>query len=374
MSAPVPVLLMVRELGPGGTERQLTELARTLDRTRFEPHVACFHEGIRSAELRVESIPILRLPIRSYLSLGAWTGALQLGRYLRTNRIQLVHTFDYPLNCFGVPAARFFRTPVVLSSQRADRRLNPRFYQHALRVTDRMVDAVVVNCEGMQRHLLKDEHVPMERIRLCYNGLDTEQFHEAPRARPADLAGASLVVGAVCVLRPEKSVATLLDAFAHLASRCTGLRLVIVGSGPELAGLQARARALNITDACHFAPATADVPGWLHAIDIFVLPSLSEALSNSLMEAMACGCAVIASDTGGNPELVADRETGLLFQPGDAVDLAAKLEILIEQDKFRGQLARAGAALMRDKFSLPVMARQMEAIYDEFLGKAPYKR
>ena len=364
MSAPVPVLLMVRELGPGGTERQLTELAKTLDRTRFEPHVACFHEGIRAEELREQGIPILRLPIRSYLSLGAWTGALQLGRYLRAHRIQLVHTFDYPLNCFGVPVARFFRTPVVLSSQRANRGLNPPRYRRLLRVTDRLVDAVVVNCDAMRRHLMDDEGVPVERIRLCHNGVDAERFH----AGTDELSG-SLVIGAVCVLRPEKSVSTLVDAFAHLIRSHAGLRLAIVGSGPERAALEARASALNIADACQFVPATADVAGWLRKIDIFVLPSLSEALSNSLMEAMACGCAVIASDTGGNPELVADRETGLLFQPGDAVDLAAKLEMLIEQDKFRAQLARAAAALMREKFSLSAMARRMEAIYDEFLRR-----
>jgi len=358
---------MVRELGPGGTERQVAELARTLDRSRFEPHVACFHEGIRAEELREQGIPILRLPIRSYLSVGAWTGALQLGRYLRAHRIQLVHTFDYPLNCFGVPVARFFRTPVVLSSQRADRRLIPFLYHRLLRVTDRMVDAVVVNCEAVRRHLIENEGVLAERIRLSYNGVDTVRFSAAPRNRPAELEGASVVIGTLGVLRAEKSIQTLLEAFARLTPQHAGLRLAIVGSGPELVALEARSRALNIANACRFVPAAADVTAWLHGIDIFVLPSFGEALSNSLMEAMACRCAVIASNVGGNPELVTNRETGLLFRARDAGDLAAKLEMLIEQEGFRLQLAQSAAALMRERFSLPAMARRMETIYGEFL-------
>ena len=367
---PAPVLLMARELGPGGTERQLTEVAMALDRSRFEPHVACFLDGIRSQELREQGVPVLRLPIQSFLMVGAWTGAFRLGRYLRTHRIRLVHTFDYPLNCFGVPVARFFRTPVILSSQRADRRLNPRLYHRLLRVTDHMVDAVVVNCEAMRRHLIEDEGVPPGRIRLCYNGVDTERFPPAPRTRPAELADASLVIGAVCVLRVEKNLSTLLHAFARLVPRYTGLRLVIVGSGPELANLETLSRALNIAQACLFVPATADVASWLHGIDIFVLPSLIVRLAStrSWRPWPVAVRQVIAGDTGGNPELVADRETGLLFRAGESSDLTAKLEMLIEQEKFRAQLAQSAAALMREKFSVQTMARRMETIYGEFLG------
>ena len=125
---------------------------------------------------------------------------------------------------------------------------------------------------------------------------------------------AALVVGVVCVLRPEKGLETLLDAFAEVHAIEPGLKLAIVGSGPCLPDLQERARALGIIERCVFEPATPRVADWLRGIDIFVLPSLSEALSNSLMEAMACGCTVAASRVGGNPELVAHGETGMPFR------------------------------------------------------------
>jgi len=102
-------------------------------------------------------------------------------------------------------------------------------------------------------------------------------------------------------------------------------------------------------------------------IDIFVLPSLSEALSNALMEAMACGCAVVASNVGGNPELVRDGETGLLFNPGDASTLAAALQILIENESLRGRLAARGTELVRENFSIHSSAQRMSEIYTDLI-------
>jgi L-malate glycosyltransferase len=366
MKPPRRVLLMVRELGPGGSERQLTELAKALDRAAIEPHVGYFRDGPRGQELRALQVPLLQLPVTSFMSPSALAGAFIMARYLRQHRIEIVHTFDYPLNCFGVPVARFAGAPAVLSSQRADRRLNPKLYQMLLRATDRLVDGVVVNCEYVRRHLIERERVPATRIRLCYNGIDVARFYPAPRRRPPELNGASLTIGVVCVLRPEKDLPTLLTAFAMVARGRPGIRLVIVGSGPEQERLRQQARELGIEPQSIFVPSTPEVTEWLHAIDIFVLPSRSEAFSNSLMEAMACGCAAVASDVGGNPELVAHGETGLIFRAGDAQDLARQLETLIESEPGRERLAEAAAARIRSRFSVSSSARDMAAIYEEF--------
>ena len=364
---------MARELGQGGSERQLVEIAKALNRSRFAVHVGCFHpEGFRSAELSGQGIPILHLPVYSLRSLGAIRGALQLAQYLRRWRIRLVHTFDTPMNCFAVPVARLFGAPVVLSSQRASRGLSSRPEQFVLRVTDHLVDAVVVNCEAMRHHMINDESVRPERLRLCYNGLDTECFQRL--ARPPALGGASLVIGVVCALRPEKGLPTLLQAFAKVVSGPpsalrSGLRLVVVGSGAMLQTLQALTIELSLQDRCHFEPSTSDVAGWLRAIDIFVLPSLSEALSNALMEAMACGCAVVASEVGGNPELVSDGTTGLLFRAGDAAELADRLERLIVDENLRTRFGAAASESVRQRFSLQASVQRVEDVYEELLGR-----
>jgi glycosyltransferase involved in cell wall biosynthesis len=176
-----------------------------------------------------------------------------------------------------------------------------------------------------------------------------------------------LVIGVVCVLRPEKDVATLLKAFAEIRDLEPRMKLAIVGSGPMRDPLEAEARALGIWQDSVFAPATKDAADWLRAIDIFVLPSLSEALSNSLMEAMACGCCAVASNVGGNPEQVRNLETGLLFEPRDAAGLSNILRTLVQDESLRRRLAAAGQRMVRERFSIESSVERMSEIYSKFI-------
>ena len=151
-----PVLLLARELDLGGSERQMTEIAKTLDRSRFIPHVGCFRpQGIRNAELAARGVPIVHFPVDSFASFGAISQAWRLADYIRQQGIRLVHTFDYPTTLFAVPVARLGTRAVVVSSQRSHRSLIPRKYLRWIRMTDRMSDAIVVNCEFVGRHLRK---------------------------------------------------------------------------------------------------------------------------------------------------------------------------------------------------------------------------
>ena len=210
----IPVLLMVRELGLGGTERQLVETARFLERERFVPHVGCFRpDGLRRKELEEAGVPILHLPVYSFKSPAVFTAVSQMIRYIRENRIQIVHSFDAPLNVFAVPVARLAGTPAVISSQRGDRNLTTQRLKRLLRITDRMVDAVVVNCEYMRRYLIDEERVAQPKVRLCYNGIDTDQYQ---RRSGSSAISEQVVIGTVCALRPEKGVDTLIRAFAKL--------------------------------------------------------------------------------------------------------------------------------------------------------------
>jgi L-malate glycosyltransferase len=358
---PVPVLLLIRALTAGGSERQLAEMARSLDRRHWTPHVGCFHdEGERAADLQAAQVPVVRFPVHSFGSPSLLAAGRQMGRYLRQHKIGLVHSFDVPSTVFAVPCGRWYRTPVVLSSQRAFRELVSPNYRKLLRATDRLADGVVVNCEALRRHLVEDEGVPPARVHLCYNGLDLTRFPASPRERRPELAGASLVIGCVCVLRPEKGLPELVRSFAEVRSLRPGLRLVLVGSGPLLPELQNLVRELGIGEQVFFAPSTADVAPWMRSIDIFVLASHSEALSNSLMEASASRCATVASRVGGNPELV---EADALFPRGDVLALAALLRERIENPARREESARRARAMVESRFALPVAAARMGEIY-----------
>ncbi len=364
MAMPWPVLLMSRALGPGGTERQLALTARSLDRSLFQPHVGCFVAGgARADELAVAGVPVAHFGVHSFLSASLLREAGRMARYLKRHRIQLVHTFDAPMNLFGVPVARACGLRAAISSQRSHRDLYPGWYRQLLRFTDHMADGVVVNCEAVRRQLVEQDRVPEGRIWLCHNGIDTEVFRPLEQPPPEALRDASLVVGVVSVLRPEKDLETLLRAFAQIRGLRPGLKLAVVGEGPLQEQLQVCSRTLGLDSSCHFEPPTVDIARWLRAIDIFVLPSVSEAFSNSLMEAMACGCCAVASRVGGNPELVTHEQTGLLFPPRDVAGLAAALRRLIEQESLRRQLAERGRERIHSQFSAQAAARRMAQLY-----------
>ena len=361
---PWPVLLIARSLEAGGSERQMREIAKALDRTKFAPHVACFHpEGTARLELEAAGVPIAHFPVYSFASPRAISGAFAFARYVRRHGIRLVHAFDYPSAVFAIPTARFLTSAAAVSSQRSHRDLIPPAYRRLIRLTDRLADAIVVNCEFVRRHLENEERVPPDRIQLCYNGIDLDVFRPAAAVRPAELPRGAFVIGVVSALRPEKGLSTLLEAFARVRPLRTAMKLAIIGDGAMRQPLETEARSLGILDDCIFAPATTEVARWLHAIDIFVLPSLSEALSNALMEAMACGCCAIASTAGGNPELIRDGETGLLFQPGDAPALDSALQRLIEDEPLRQRLAAAGTKFIHERFSIRAAAQRMGEIY-----------
>jgi glycosyltransferase involved in cell wall biosynthesis len=364
------ILLMVRELHHGGSERQLTEVALGLDGSQFQAHVGAFRtEGIRADELRAAGIPILHLPIHSFKSASSITSAWRLARYIRANNICLVHTFDMPSTAYAIPVTRVMTSAIALASQRCHLSLASLYQRKFVLFAERRAHGVVVNCQFLKRHLSEDAGIAPKRIHLCYNGLDLERFRRVPAKRHGSLPVGSLVIGVVGVLRPEKGLITLLDAFAEIRRTIPNARLLIVGSGPMLGELQNHARNLGVFEACIFEPSTDRVDEWLQNIDIFVLPSLSEALSNALMEAMACGCCPIASQVGGNPELVEDGVRGLLFEPGNHTDLARKLREVILNPKLRARLSSAAHDFVHARFSRAASAQRMTEIYDKLISR-----
>jgi glycosyltransferase involved in cell wall biosynthesis len=369
LGRPTPVLLTVRELNHGGVERDATKIALHIDRSRFEPHVATYRaEGIRYDELRAGGIPVLSLPVTSLKSRSAISSAANFCRYLKRHNIKVVHAFDSTA-VFAAPLARVSRVPAIFSSQLGYRTIYDQRTHRQLRWIDRIVDAIVVNCEAMREHLVSDEGVARQRIELCYNGVNTHEFFPLETPKPPPVADASLVVGAICVLRPEKALSVLQEAFARIRHMNHKMKLLIVGSGPELQKLQSNSVRLDLTDASVFLPTTPDVVKFLRAIDIFVLCSYSEAFSNALLEAMACGCCVAGSQVGGTPELIGNNERGLLFRVGDPGDLADKLTQLISDPVLRKQLSSRAAEFAKTKLTVEIAAHRTAEIYDQMLRR-----
>jgi glycosyltransferase involved in cell wall biosynthesis len=359
---PYPIALVIQKLNAGGSERQLTEIAKHLDRDHFQPHVVCLRAGgMRVPELKEAGVPICHIPISSVASVHTLQSLRFFGEYLHANNIQLIHTFDPPSNWIVAPVGRFYRTPVVLTSQRSSRKIRKPFSRFMLRLSDRLSDGVVVNSLAVQRELVSEENVPESRVHLCYNGIDAARFFTPERLRHPDNL---LTVGCVCVLRKEKGLDTLIRSIHQVRSVHRQVRLRLIGSGPEKDALQSLAAELGIADACEFKNETDKVAEALRGIEVFVLPSLSEALSNSLMEAMASGCCCLASNVGGNPELIKHKRTGLLFAAGDVDDLSAALRTVLSDAALRNQLGKEASRVVAEDFALTAAAHRMGEIYN----------
>lgn len=367
--APVPLLIMVRELDQGGAERDATKIAIHLDRKRFLPHVATYYaQGMRYDELKLAGIPILHLPIRRLASPQTIHLGWRLWQYIRAHRIKIVHSYDSS-GVFGLAIARMAGVPVVIGSQLSYREILDQNTQRLLRFADRYSDAILVNCEAIRLYMIQQEHVAADKVQLCYNGVVTTEFFPVRQQPPSGHSRPNIVIGTVCALRPEKGLFVLQEAVAKLKLLNCKIELVIVGSGVELGALQSNAVRLGIAAWTFFSLAQRNVADWMRSFDIFVLPSLSEAFSNALLEAMACGCAVIGSRVGGTPELIGNDERGLLFESGDANDLAAKLNRLIQNESLRNVFAARASEFARNNLSIEIAAQRMAQIYKLLLQR-----
>ncbi|HEY3739713.1 MAG TPA: glycosyltransferase [Bryobacteraceae bacterium] len=371
----IPVMLATHLLDAGGSERQVRQTAIALDPARFDVHLAFFRpDETRELELREAGIKTIHVPLYSYFSFGAIKSALQLRRYLRTNKIQLLHAFDNPSSTFAVPVARFASTPVALASQRSNRNLEEKRFLRLRHIADPFAHGFVVNATALEDHLVNDEGIARDHIRICPNGLDTARFSCEDRHRIPDLRDAPLVIGCVAAQRREKQIPFLVDAFAEMRRQRPGLKLLLVGSGTETEKIAARVAANALGDDCLMIPQTLDSAPYLRSIDIFVLASTSEGTSNAVMEAMACGCAVVASNVEGLRDLVKDGTTGLLFEFGNQADLVAKVLSLVDDPERRRTIAAESSSWVRSTMSIEASAARMTAIYDEYLiGKGVIK-
>jgi glycosyltransferase involved in cell wall biosynthesis len=359
----------VRELGTGGCERDLAKLALTINRSLFTPHVAYFKAGFRVPELREAGVAMLDLGVNSFRNFSAIQGALKLRRYVKENKIILSHAYDVPASIYTASVARLCGVRHVITSMLGFRDLFSQQEQSMLRTTDRFADRIVVNSQAVLNDMIAKEGIAREKLFLCHNGYMPETFfpRNANSVRPAGLHGAELVIGVVAALRPEKNVEILLQAAARLSD--FDFRLLVLGSGPEEAKLRRVTAELGITGKVHFEPGRPDVAEWFRFIDIFVLPSVSESFPNVLLEAMASGCAVVASRVGGIPELLDEESNGILFRPDNLDELTSKLLSLVENPQKRTQLGAAAARSAQQNFSMDVYCQKIQAFYSSVIAQ-----
>ena len=354
-----PVCVFLTRFEPGGTERQMTELIRRLDHSRYLVHVACFdRSGPWLPRVLERAASVTEFPIRGFARPRTFLRMLQFARWCRQQRIAAVQTCDLYANVFGLPAAALAGVPVRIGSRRE---LNPdkSAGQIALqRLAYRCATRVAANSPAAAA-MLEAEGVPRAKITVIPNGIDSAAF--APRVPRDDVR----TIITVANLRAEKDHETLIAAAAALAPRYPGLRVQVVGDGYRRAALEALAQARGVADVVEFLGHREDVPALLAAADAYVLPSRSEAFPNGAIEAMAAGLPVIATAVGGLLDLIEDGRTGLLVPASDPEALTVAIKAVIDNPSLGHRLGAAARQAVETRYAFDRMVNAFQTLYDD---------
>jgi sugar transferase (PEP-CTERM/EpsH1 system associated) len=356
---PLHICHIVLSLEPGGLENGVVNVINGLDPVEFRSSVCCLQRvGEFSGRLRSD-VAIASMGLRS--GNDPWM-PLRVSRLLRRGDVDIVHTRNAEAFFYGFLAGRLAGVPAVVHSEHG--RVFPEKPWRALaqRLLLRHVDAAFAVSEQLRSDLVSGLHVPADRFEVLYNGVDIQRFQREPAHRFRHDVARGLVIGSVGRLVAVKNYGLLLRAMARLP-HAPSCRLILIGDGPERSALTQLATQLGLEDRVEFSGHREDVPHLLAELDIFVLPSLSEGLSNTLLEAMAAGLPVLASDVGGNRELIESERTGVLFPSGDDAALAAQLARLLGSAELRARLGNAAALRARSEFSMEAMLARYASLY-----------
>lgn len=368
---PAVVMHTVYCLERGGAQRVIADLARGLDAARFRVEVcALWTSGPVGDELVARGIPVHVLGKRPGIDPGA---PLRLRRLLAARQVDLLHAHGFSGNTWALPASLGggVRARILTAHTAPTDRVRPPRW--AERLVHAATQHLVALSEAERAELLARGYLRPERVHLIRNGVDLGRLGSEASARSAraalGLAEASPLLVHVGRLVPVKGQRDLLQAVALLRPHWPALRLLLVGDGPLRAAVEKEAAALGISDVVYFAGNRSDAPLLARAGDLFVLPSLSEGLPVSLLEAMACARPVVATAVGGIPDVVEDGVTGLLVPPRNPQALARTIARLAGSPGWAATLGAAARRRVLSRHSWEAMVAQHAALYDLALAR-----
>lgn len=376
MPEPVRIAMVIQSYLPrlGGAERQVAALAPLLQAQGFEIEVFTRRYPGMIARETVGGVPVHRVPVfgpKALASLLYTVGSLNA---IRAFRPQLLHAHELlsPATT-ALAAKRFLGVPVVAKVLRGGelgdiaKLKSKRTGQKRMAEMARQVDAFAVISQEID-HELSEMGVPAERRLFIPNGVDTDRFQPATDQRSVRAAlGLPTDIPIVLYagrLVPEKRVDLLVDVWPMIRSRFPEALLVIAGSGEQESALRAAAGA-----GVRFVGAVDNVPAYLQAADVFILPSSTEGLSNAMLEAMSAGLAVVATAVGGAPDLITHGENGWLFAPDDTPALRLGLETLLADAALRRRFGMGARAVIVERYSLRATAESLGVLYRRLLSE-----
>jgi len=370
----IRIMHVVDSLGTGGTEGGIHKVLSGLDKALFEQTV-CTVVPYKNSETTggERLVSVLKSQGRRQMLVG------QFKRMFELERPHIVHSRNWGA-IEAIVAARLGGVRGVVHSEHgleSSTYLGQPLRRKAIRrFSFAWTDRVFAVSRALRTYYVQQLRIAEERIGVIPNGVDTDRFRPQPETHLAArerwrASSSTIVIGTVGRLDPVKDHYTLLKAIDLLLAMGVDVHLVIVGEGPEREALQASIRTQNSCAAkVTFVGETSNVVSYLNSFDIFVLPSLIEGMSNALLEAMSSGIACVASRVGGNSELIEESSSGLLFDAGNAQELADRLKMLALNPQYRQNLGENARKRVEKSFSLHRMLHNYTCLYTDLVASS----
>jgi glycosyltransferase involved in cell wall biosynthesis len=372
------VLKFLNHFYIGGTERQFVHVANGLDRSRFDVELGCLRrEGPLLQQLN------LNTPVHAYSVKGGFyhyrsiRNQLCLARDIRKRQYDIVHAYGWYPDIFAIPAARLALRPVIIASVRDSGAYMTPLKIRALKCICRLADCVLANSFA-GRHWLLEQGIREDKIEVIHNGMVIPR-HSGQAVRTGIRHEFGIPAGTpvcACIGRviSGKGIDFYIRASRILADQGRDVRFLMIGATSVeksyQAEMEALARELNVNDRVIFTGQRQNVSDILREVDIVVHPSLTEGLSNVILEAMAAGLPVVATRAGGTPELVEDGLTGFLVAPRNAGQIAEAIARLVDQPAMAHGFGQAGRERIIKEFSIEEMLRKTETLYLRLMERA----
>jgi len=358
----IKLLIVTDEMEVGGTQRQITYMLKHINKQLFSVTLVYFrNRSFLVDELIDEGVEVVEIEKTRPLDV---LFLLNFYKFVREGAFDIVHCFSFSGELWGAVVTSITKKETFISSIRGVYEwYSPLQWRIKKWVSSRSL-YVIANSHAGARYATRMTGLPDNNMKVVYNGIPMLEFESKYNARvalslPHDKR-TGLFVGR---LVDHKNVSSLVEALNILADRGRDFRFYIVGGGPEQVALE-KMLTPNALNSVKFLGEMADVKCILSASDFVVLPSLREGLSNTILEAMLAAKPVIASDVGGNPELVENGVTGYLYKSGDVNKLAELIDrMLSADDSMLEHFGGRGRAIALDEFSIDAMVNKMELLY-----------
>lgn len=341
---PVKVLYCIDNLLRGGTELQLIGLIERLDPQKYTPYLLTIRQS--DPVLTPSNCKHLAWHVPSLFSLTGIIALIKLIRFLRQEKVSIVQTFFQDSTVFAGVAAYIARAPIRIACFRDLGFWHNRKQAIVLKQIYKGMSGFICNAEIVREHFAKNFGINRNKIQVLRNGIDVNVLPYIDHSQTCTSVG---IVGNMT--RQVKRTDLFIKAAALVNKTHPEITWHIIGDGQMRNELEVLAQELNVFDKIHFAGRVNDVAGYLEKLDIGIICSDSEGLSNALLEYMFRGVAAIATEVGGNPELIEHESTGLLVPPNNKQALANAIIRLIENSALKNQLAQAARQKAESEYS-----------------------